>query len=118
MKMKEVIAIVRTERWQATRQALSELAGVEEVSHRRVLGRGRQKGLRYLRPQSRGEAGGMEFLPKRLGMWLVPDEQVQPVVAALIQVNRTGNYGDGKVFVSPVDSVLDPLPAAEAGKAI
>ena len=47
--MKEIVAMLRPERWQATREAL-RAEGVEEAFQYRVLGRGRQRGLRYLRP--------------------------------------------------------------------
>lgn len=101
--MREVIAVIRNERWQATREAVGPL-GVQEVCHQRVLGRGRQRGLRYLRPSKGGEVGGMEFLPKRMVWWLVSDGKVDAVVAALVRVNRTGNHGDGKIFVCPVEN--------------
>ena len=47
--MKEVIAFLRPEKWQTTREAVRALQ-IEEVLHNRVLGRGHQRGLRYLRP--------------------------------------------------------------------
>ncbi len=100
--MREVIAVIRNDKWQATREAVGPL-DVLEICHQRVLGRGRQRGLRYLRPSRGGEVGGMEFLPKRMVWWLVPDDKVDAIVAALFRVNRTGNYGDGKIFVCPVE---------------
>ena len=109
--VKEIIGMIRPERWEATREALAAL-GVEEVCHQRVLGRGHQQGLRYLRPLREGEFGGTEFLPKRMVWWLVPDDRVDAVVATLIRVNHTGNYGDGKIFVCPLEKILEP---AEVG---
>lgn len=100
--MKEVIVIIRSNRWQATREALDEL-GVREICHQRVLGRGRQQGLHYLRPTSSAQVRGMAFLPKRMASWLVADDRVNDVIAALIRANATGNYGDGKIFVCPVE---------------
>lgn len=109
--MKEVIAIIRPEKWQPTKEALEGL-GVLELAHYRVLGRGRQRGLRYLRRVTgeRGVPGTMaavsvQFLPKRMVSWLVPDERLNELLGALIQVNQTGNIGDGKVFVCPVESI-------------
>jgi len=111
--VKEVIAVIRNERWQATREAVGPL-DVQEICHQRVLGRGRQRGLRYLRPSKGGEVGGMEFLPKRMVVWLASDDKVDALVAALIRVNRGGNYGDGKIFVCPVEDA--PVPKVdEAG---
>ncbi len=100
--MKEIIAMLRPEKWQDTREALAAL-GIEEVLQNRVLGRGRQQGLRYLRPNAGGQEGGMEFLPKRMAVWIVPDEQVELVVATITEANAADNYGDGKIFVCPLE---------------
>lgn len=109
--MKEVIAILRPEKWQATKEAMNKLQ-LAEPSHFRVLGRGRQRGLRYLRRAAEGPAGvatttegSMQFLPKRMVTWLVADDMVNKLVAALVHVNQTGNFGDGKLFICPVESV-------------
>lgn len=104
--MKEVIAFIRPDKWQATREAADAL-GAEELMHWRVLGRGHQHGLRYLRPASGGEGGEMQFLPKWLAGWIVEGPKVEALVAAIIGVNRTNNYGDGKVFICPVDEVSE-----------
>ena len=97
--MKEVVAIIRPERWQATREVI-ERFDVVEVAHVRALGRGRQRGLRYLRrvvAETGGgvteEVGGMQFLAKRIVTWLVPDDRVREFVATVIRVNQTGNFG-------------------------
>lgn len=102
--MKQVIAIIRGEKWQATRDALHAV-GVEEMFHHRVLGRGRQRGLRYLRRASESGDGEMLFLPKRMVVCLVADEKAAALVTAMININQTGNYGDGKVFVRSLDRV-------------
>ena len=95
--MKEIVATLRPERWQATREALGE-QGIYEALQHRVLGRGRQRGLRYLRPNTNGVVGGMDFLSKRMAVWIVADE----VVSTIVQANAGGNYGDGKIFVCPL----------------
>ena len=82
--MKEIVAMVRPERWQATREALSA-AGVHEVFQQRVLGRGRQRGLRYLRRVTADKEMGMEFLPKKMGVWIVPDDQIDLVITTIVQ---------------------------------
>ena len=104
--MKEIIAMLRPERWQATRVALRAEC-VEEAFQQRVLGRGRQRGLRYLRPASGGKETGMEFLPKRMGVWLVPDDKIDLVIATIVQANAGGNYGDGKIFICPMGDDID-----------
>jgi nitrogen regulatory protein PII 2 len=98
--VKEVIAFVRPERLNATRQAILN-AGAEEVVQRRVLGRGKQRGLRYLRPGAAG-AGEMLYMSKRMVVCWVPDETAPLVIDAIIATNQTGNVGDGKVFVRTV----------------
>ena len=99
--MKEIVAMLRPERWQATREAL-RAEGIYEDFQQRVLGRGRQRGLRYLRPASGGKETGMEYLPKRMGVWIVPDDQTDLVIATIVQANAGGNYGDGKIFICPL----------------
>lgn len=111
--MKQVTAIIRNEKWHATRDAIRAI-GVEEMAHHRVLGRGRQRGLRYLRRASESGEGEMLFLPKRMVECLVADEKTAALVAAIIGVNQTGNYGDGKIFVRPLERVEHVgLPVAE-----
>ncbi len=103
--MKEVIAVIRSEKWQETINA-AQAMGVTECSHIRVMGRGKQRGLRYMRPVNGSDDGVMQFLPKRMLTWLVPDEKAGGLVRALIAVNRTENFGDGKVFVCPMEEVI------------
>ena len=106
--MKEVVAVIRPEKWQETIDA-AQAMGVTECSHIRVMGRGKQRGLRYMRPVNGSDDGVMQFLPKRMLTWLVPDEIAGGLVRALIAVNRTENFGDGKVFLCPVEEVF-PYP--------
>ena len=101
--MKEIIAIIRPGRWTATKAKLVEL-GVTSYTTSRVAGRGRQKGLRYL--GRRGGTVGRRTVPKRL-IWLwLHEEQVSPVVEAIMAVNRTGSIGDGKVFICPAEDAV------------
>ncbi len=101
--MKEIIAIIRPNQWQKTKNALLE-AGFNAFTVHRVYGRGRQKGLQYLN-KSRQVVEGICFLPKRMITLFLPDEDVQKAVDILSDVNRTGEIGDGKIFVSALDGV-------------
>lgn len=94
--MKEVTAFIRPEKWSVTYAALLA-AGVEDVSQHRVLGRGKQRGLRYLR-RAAGE-GDMAYLPKRMVVCVIADPMVPSVIEAIFMANRTGNVGDGKIFI-------------------
>ena len=75
-EFKEVIAIIRPEKWRATQQAVFT-AGVQGASQNRVLGRGRQAGLRYLRANR--DVVSMGYLPKRQVSFVVPAELVKDV---------------------------------------
>lgn len=99
--MKEIIAIIRSNKWQETKTRLME-AGVSSYTVQRVYGRGRQKGLKY---QSKSGLDGISYLPKRMLTVFVDEKEVQGVVELIIKANRTGEIGDGKIFVSPLGEV-------------
>ncbi len=103
--MKEVIAVIRSEKWQDSLNAALAM-GLTECSHLRVMGRGKERGLRYMRPVNGSDDGVMQFLPKRMLSWLVPDEMAGGLVRSLIAVNKSDNFGDGKVFICPVEEVI------------
>lgn len=115
--MKEVIAIVRPERWAATVEAARQI-GCETAFHHRVLGRGRQRGLRYLRPSEGGRQTEMSYMPKRMLSWLLPDHAVSTLVSVILDVNQTGHNGDGKVFVCPVESPVAPSSEVSVAAAV
>ncbi len=98
--MREVIAIIRREKARKTKEALGA-AGFPLTSWS-VVGRGKEKGLRY---HSRPEAG-ISYLPKVMLTLVVRDEDVDGVVKLIMEQNRTGSVGDGKVFVCPVDEAV------------
>ena len=101
--MKEVKAIIRPGRWLETRKELEKI-GILRYTTCRVQGRGRQKGLRYL--GRRGVIVGVRYVPKRLVTLWLHEGDVERVVKMLITVNRTGQIGDGKIFVSPAEDVI------------
>ena len=111
--MKEIMAIVRINMMNKTKQALAE-AGITSITARDALGRG--KGLVDMTLLEGAEKGYEEaiaqlgpsqrLIPKRIFYIVVPDKLVQKTVKTIIRVNRTGKSGDGKIFVMPVaDSV-------------
>ena len=103
--MKEILAIVRPDRWLAVKTAAAK-AGATAFTQTRVLGRGKTRGLAYL-PKKGADAGAtLDYLPKRLATFLVPDDGVDQLVGALIQAGKTGSAGDGKVFVLPVQDAV------------
>ncbi len=103
--MKEVIAIVRPERWTAVKTAAAA-AGATAFTQHRVLGRGRTRGLSYMPKKGADTGQAVSYLPKRLAVFLVSDDTVDGLVAALLQAGKTGAAGDGKVFVLPVQDAV------------
>lgn len=107
--MKEVLAIIRMNMMNQTKKALTE-AGISSLTAESVQGRGKgQVDFRVLRGAQDGyeEAisqlgAGPKLIPKRLITIIVPDKLAPKVVDTIIQANRTGRPGDGKIFVLPV----------------
>jgi len=107
--MKEVMAIIRMNRINQTKKALAE-AGIPSVHARECLGRG--KGLVDLDILKGAEAGYEEaisllgnsqrLITKRVVSIVLPDKLVQRAVSSIMETNRTGKAGDGKIFVLPV----------------
>jgi len=119
--MKEIMAIVRINMMNRTKKALAE-AGVSSITARDALGRG--KGLVDLTLLEGAEKGYEEaiarlgqsqrLIPKRVFFVVVPDRLVNKTVQTIIQVNRTGKSGDGKIFVLPVMDAVR-VRTAESG---
>lgn len=113
--MKEIMAIIRPKKVIPTKEALEEL-GFPSITAVSVIGRGKQRGIAAelgieIRPQviNSGKAAGrtlMEYIPKRLFTIIVPDEEVELIVDTIIKTNQTGEIGDGKIFVCPVEDAL------------
>ncbi len=58
------------------------------------------------------------YVPKRLLSMIVPDEAVENIVQGIIRVNKTGKRGDGKIFVSPIESAIRIRTGEEDEKAV
>ena len=100
--MKKVEAIIRPFKLEDVKVALVE-AGIIGMTVSEVRGFGRQKGQveRY-----RGSEFTVEFLQKLKIEVVVEDSRVDDVVTAIADSARTGEIGDGKIFISPVESVV------------
>ncbi len=97
--MKEIVVIIRTGKWPETLVKLNEI-GLTGFSRQRVYGRGKQRGLRYT--SDLDDQRGISFLPKWMVMMVVEDSKVDQMIEALMKSNRTGDIGDGKIFICPV----------------
>ena len=95
--MKMIRAIIRPEKEEAVINALAA-AGFPAITKSDVTGRGRQRGIQV------GSAL-YEELAKVQIMLVVDDDKVDAAVTAILSTGQTGNFGDGKLFVSPVDRV-------------
>jgi len=94
--MKMIRAFIRPEKEQEVVQAL-EGAGFPSLTKMPVFGRGKQKGL---------QVGPIHYdeLPKMLVMLVVNDGDVDKVIKIMQDKARTGFVGDGKIFISPVET--------------
>jgi nitrogen regulatory protein P-II 1 len=100
--MKKVEAIIRPERVEQVRRALEELR-YPGLTLTEVKGHGKQKGVRQ---QWRGKEYVADMLPKVKLEIATVDEDVPAIVRAIVANARTGEEGDGKVFVMPIEDVV------------
>jgi len=112
--MKKIEAIIREEKLDAVKKALEE-KGHFGMTISEVSGRGRQKGIPL---QWRVGEYKVDFLPKLKIEVVVPDKDVNLVLSAIIQNARTGEIGDGKIFVLPVDNIVRVRTGEEGDNAI
>jgi nitrogen regulatory protein PII 2 len=137
--MKEITAIIRRDKLPETKKVLEEL-GYPSLTIQSVEGRGKQKGAMCAEmdsemPDSYCTAVRLKptpstyalehtlpkvalFVPKRLLTIVVPDELVSKIVKSIIKVNKTGRNGDGKIFVSPIETALRVRTGETNGEAI
>jgi nitrogen regulatory protein P-II 1 len=100
--MKKIEAIVKPFKLEEVKDALSEL-GIEGMTVIEVKGFGRQKGHTEI---YRGSEYTVDFLPKIKIEVVLSDDQAEEAVAAIVKSARTGKIGDGKIFVSTIDSAV------------
>lgn len=100
--MKKIEAIIRPHKLDEVREALLE-AGFRGMTIVEVKGVGRQKGHTEV---YRGSEYKIDFLPKVKLELVVPEERLESAVSVIVQTARTGQVGDGKIFVLPVEEVI------------
>ena len=100
--MKKIEAVIRPFRIDDVREALAEI-GVKGMTLTEVKGYGRQKGHTEL---YRGSEYQIDFLPKIKLEVIVSDSAAEKVIETIMTAARTGQVGDGKIFVSPVEDVI------------
>ena len=100
--MKKIEAIIRPFRLDDVREALGEI-GVKGMTLTEVKGYGRQKGHTEL---YRGSEYQIDFLPKIKLEVIVADALADKVVDTIMNAAKTGQVGDGKIFVSTIEDVI------------
>lgn len=100
--MKKIEAIIKPFKLDDVKEALQDI-GVQGLSVTEVKGFGRQKGHTEL---YRGAEYVVDFLPKVKVELVLPDDQVDAAIEAIISAARTEKIGDGKIFVMPVEQAI------------
>ncbi len=99
---KKIEAIVREERLEAVKDALTEI-GIIGLNVTQVRGRGRQGGIRL---SWRNGTYIVDLLPRVQINIILSDDNVEATVEAICQAARTGSEGDGMIFIYPVEDVI------------
>jgi nitrogen regulatory protein P-II 2 len=100
--MKLVTAVIKPFKLDEVREALAQI-GVAGITVTEVKGFGRQKGHTEL---YRGAEYKVDFLPKTKIEVAIADDKLDAVVDAIAKAALTGNIGDGKIFVLPLDNAV------------
>jgi nitrogen regulatory protein P-II 1 len=100
--MKKIEAIVKPFRLEDVREALVEI-GIQGLTTIDVKGFGRQKGHTEI---YRGSEYTVEFIPKVMIIVVVADTVAESAIEAIVKAGRTGEIGDGKIFVSAIDQAV------------
>ena len=100
--MKKIEAIIRPEKLNPVKSALEEI-GVMGMTVHEVHGRGEQKGLEFTH---RAGKYRVDLLAKTKIEIVISDDDVDKVVQKIMETARTGEIGDGKIFISPIEKVI------------
>jgi nitrogen regulatory protein P-II 1 len=97
--MKLIKAIIRPNKIEEVKEALTRLS-ISGMTVTEVRGHGRQKGHKAI---YRGAEYSVTLLPKIMIDLVIPDEMVDNTIKTIIETARTGEIGDGRVFVLPIE---------------
>ena len=110
--MKKIEAVIRVEKLDEVRDALEKL-GYPGMMVTRIEGHGRQKGLTE---QFRGREFKLEFLPKVKVEIVAHDKDTERILHTIAETAKTGEIGDGKIFISNIENAIR-IRTAEKGEA-
>ena len=112
--MKKIEAILRPEKLNKVKEALENL-GYPGMSLTRMEGHGRQKGKVE---QFRGREFRVEFLPKIKIEIAARDQDVERITRTIIEAAKTGEIGNGKIFISPLENTVRIRTGEEGEQAL
>ena len=112
--MKKIIAIIRPDKLEVVKNALEEI-GCHGMTVKEVKGRGRQLGVTE---SYRGHDYRIDILPKTELEIVTSDSAVDGIVQTIVETAKTGDIGDGKIFISPVEEVIRIRTGERGEKAI
>lgn len=112
--MKKIEAVIRHYKLEDVKNGLTEV-GIQGMTVTEVRGFGRQRGHKEV---YRGAEYTVDFLPKVKLELVVPDDDVQKAVDKITEVARTGNIGDGKIFISDLSEVIRIRTGETGGEAL
>ena len=109
--MKKIEAVIRPHKLDEVKDALVE-AGIRGMTISEVRGIGRQKGQTEI---YRGSEYHIDFIPKILIKVVITDDKLEKALSIIIANAKTGQVGDGKIFVSTIDEAIR-VRTEEAGE--
>lgn len=112
--MKQITAIIRPEKADSVRSALVGI-GVPGIMITELEGHGKQKGIEM---QWRGEKFRMELMPKMKLEIVTESRDVEKIISTIVKSAKTGEVGDGKIFVSDITDVVRIRDGEQGIKAV
>ncbi|MCH7713493.1 MAG: P-II family nitrogen regulator [Chloroflexi bacterium] len=114
--MNKIEAIIRPEKLDAVKNALASV-GLVGINVVQVTGRGAQQGITAAGPRGVGSYV-VDMLPKTKLELVVSDDNTRKAIDTIIEAARTGNIGDGKIFVIPVSNAIRVRTGEEGEEAL
>jgi nitrogen regulatory protein P-II 1 len=112
--MKRILAIIRPDKLEEVKQALEEI-GCHGLTIKEVRGRGIQLGITE---SYRGHDYKVDLLPKTEIEIVTNEKELDNIVDTIVKTAHTGDIGDGKIFISPVEEVVRIRTGERGEKAI
>ena len=113
--MKQIKAVIQPDKLGDVREALQKTGCYHGVMISDIMGNGSQKGIVQA---WRGEKYQVDLLPKVVIDLIVKDDEVETIKKAILESARTGEIGDGKIFVSNIEEVIRIRTGEKGDKAL